>query len=92
MKKSGYNINIHICQGRSKEYKQKDEGNHGNSNNAKDKFSPITGCKSNKWGKCKAQFPKKVYEQTMVNSETGTLDVKKGEPWMNTINPVITYL
>lgn len=28
----------------------------------------------------------------MVNPETGALEIKKGEPWMNTVNPVVTYL
>ena len=28
----------------------------------------------------------------MVNPMTGSLDIKKGESWMNTINPTITYL
>ena len=28
----------------------------------------------------------------MVNVNTGALDIKKGEEWMNTVNPVISYL
>jgi hypothetical protein len=28
----------------------------------------------------------------MVNPMMGSLDVQKGEPWMNTVSPVITYL
>jgi len=28
----------------------------------------------------------------MVDPLTGSLNMKKGEPWMNTVNPVITYL
>jgi hypothetical protein len=33
-----------------------------------------------------------MFEQTMVDPLTGSLNMKKGEPWMNTVNPVITYL
>lgn len=28
----------------------------------------------------------------MMDLMTGSLEIKKGEPWMNTISPTITYL
>lgn len=84
--------NVHTCRGGPREYQRKHNRDRGKSRNSKEKFNPVTGCKSNKWGKCKARFPRKVFEQTMVNPMTGSLDIKKGEPWMNTVNPVITYL
>ena len=77
--------NVHTCRGGSKEFRKKSERNQGKTKNAKEKFNPITGCKSNKWGKCKARFPRKTFEQTMVDPLTGSLNMKKGEPWMNTV-------
>ena len=49
------------------------------------------GC-LNKQGKCKARFPRDIVEQTMVDPLTGALKVKKGEPWLNSFTPAITYL
>jgi hypothetical protein len=46
----------------------------------------------NKFGNCKARFPRQVYAYTEVDSETGALNVKKGEPWINTVTSVLTYL
>ena len=46
----------------------------------------------NKYGNCKARFPRTLYEQTQVDPKTGALNIKKGEPWINTLTPVITYL
>ncbi|EDQ98849.1 uncharacterized protein LACBIDRAFT_318627 [Laccaria bicolor S238N-H82] len=37
----------------------------------------------NKQGKCKASFPRPLYDQTEVDSNTGALNVKKGEEWIN---------
>ena len=82
--------NIHTCQGRPKEYKKKADRDRGKSKNIREKYNPITGCKSNKWGKCKARFSCKTFEQTMVNPMSGSLDMKKGEPWMNTFSPIIS--
>src|SRR6266849_10190881 len=84
--------NIHTCRGRPRELKLKTAKNKGKSRNHKEKYTPYTGCKSNKFGKCKARFPRKVFEQTMVNPTTGALDIKKGEQWMNTVSPTMTYL
>ena len=49
--------NIHTCRGGLKEYKRKYDKDRGVSMNAQEKFNTITGCKSNKSGKCKARFP-----------------------------------
>jgi len=43
-------------------------------------------------GRCKRRFPRETFEQTMVEPKTGALNLKKGEPWMNTITPILTYL
>ncbi|KIM74021.1 hypothetical protein PILCRDRAFT_80473, partial [Piloderma croceum F 1598] len=42
--------------------------------------------------RCKRRFPRETFEQTMVEPKTGALNLKKGEPWMNTITPILTYL
>ena len=83
---------IHTCRGGSRNYKKKYDRDQGNSKTLKQTFNPITGCKSNKFRKCKARFPCNISDQTMVNPTTDSLDIKKGEPWMNTINPVVTHL
>jgi hypothetical protein len=46
----------------------------------------------NKQGNCKARFPRQLFEQTEVDPQTGALNIKKGEPWLNTITPVLTYV
>jgi hypothetical protein len=49
-------------------------------------------CKDNKYGKCKARFPRPIFESTEVDPETGALKVKKLEPWINFFTPVLTYI
>jgi len=49
------------------------------------------GC-INKYGNCKARFPRNLFTQTEVDPKTGALNVKKGEPWINTLTPLVTYL
>ena len=46
----------------------------------------------NKQGKCKARFPRPLYEQTEVDPKTGALNIKKDEPWINTFTPLVTFL
>ena len=50
------------------------------------------GCMDNKWGKCKARFPRPTAPATTVDPETGYLTMKKFEAWINTITPIVTYL
>ena len=49
------------------------------------------GCINNH-GNCKARFPRNLFTQTEVDPKTGALNVKKGEPWINTFTPLVTYL
>jgi len=37
-------------------------------------------------------FPHPIHDQTKVDPETGALLMKKGEPWINTITPAVTYI
>ena len=84
--------NIHTCRGGIRELKLKIAKSRGKSKSHQQKYTPYTGCKSNKYGKCKARFPRKIFKQTMVNPNTGSLDIRKGEQWMNNVSPVLTYL
>jgi hypothetical protein len=72
--------NIHSCT----RNKNKDGGNN--------KKHVYVGCMDNKWGKCKARFPRPTFQETIVNKDTGSIDMKKKEPWLNTFTAIITYL
>lgn len=50
------------------------------------------GCKDNKYGVCKARFPRETPNVTKVDMESGAIIQKKGEAWMNWFTPVVTYL
>ena len=69
--------NIHNCRGYKRDEKTA----------RKDRPSCI-----NKYGNCKSRFPRTLYEQTEVDPKTGALNIKKGEAWINTLTPIITYL
>jgi hypothetical protein len=49
------------------------------------------GC-LNKQGRCRARFPWDVVEKTMIDPLTGALMIRKGESWLNTFTPLITYV
>jgi hypothetical protein len=49
------------------------------------------GC-LNAQGQCKARFPREIIEETMVDPLSGALKIKKGEMWLNTFTPELTYL
>jgi hypothetical protein len=68
--------NVHSCRSSSKDKEGKDVKK---------------GC-LNSDGQCKARFPRKVTAETMVDPLSGALEVKKGEPWLNTFTPTVTYL
>ena len=58
-----------------------------------DKYQPVTGCLSNKWGRCKACFSDKTFEQTEADTmESSALNIKKGESMLNTVTAEVTYL
>jgi hypothetical protein len=63
-----------------------------NKDGTHNKKHQYVGCLENKWGKCKARFPRPTYEHTEIDTDTGSLNLKKGEPWLNSITLVITYL
>ena len=49
------------------------------------------GCMDNKWGKCKARFPRATSVKSVID-ETGAIIMRKLEPWINTFTPLVTYL
>ncbi|EIW57813.1 uncharacterized protein TRAVEDRAFT_76881, partial [Trametes versicolor FP-101664 SS1] len=49
-------------------------------------------CCTDKNGNCKARFPRETHPETVVEPSTGALIMKKGEAWINTITPAVTYL
>lgn len=44
------------------------------------------------YGSCKARFSRDTYTKTGVDPKTRALNMKKGEAWINTVTPVLTYL
>jgi len=85
-----FRSNVHKCTGGREQYKKK-KMKHKNPNTV-DKYQPVVGCLSNKWGKCKARFPRKTFEHTEVNINDGALNIKKGESMLNTVTAEVTYL
>jgi hypothetical protein len=63
-----------------------------NKDSTHNKKHAYVGCLENKWGKCKARFPRPTRAQTDIDPGTGALNLKKCEPWMNNITPIVTYL
>ena len=50
------------------------------------------GCRNNKWGKCKARFPRPLFDETTVDPDSGAINMKKYYPWINTISQIVTYI
>ena len=50
------------------------------------------GCRNNKCEKCKARFPRLLFDEMTVDPDSGSINMKKSEPWINTITQVVTYL
>ncbi|KAF8237073.1 hypothetical protein L208DRAFT_1249601 [Tricholoma matsutake] len=63
-----------------------------NKDGSVNKKHVYTGRMDNKWGKCKARFPWALSNETKVDKETGSLDMKKKESWLNTFTPALTYI
>ncbi len=50
------------------------------------------GCLDNKWKRCKSCFPRKLEKETLVDKETGHINLIKREAWINTFTPAISYI
>jgi Helitron helicase-like domain at N-terminus len=71
--------NVHSC-------------NHNMNKNGSRKNNTSSGCKDNKWGRCKARFPRSLFTKSTIDNLTGAINIKKLEPWLNTFTPIVTYL
>lgn len=50
------------------------------------------GCRAQPTDECKARFPREVVKETMVDTTSGAITMKKGEAWLNTFTPTLSYL
>ena len=71
--------NVHSCNRGSKK------------DGTRKKNKTYAGCMDNKWGKCKARFPRATSVKSIID-ETGAIIMRKLEPWINTFTPLVTYL
>ena len=74
-----FRSNVHSC----------NRGTKKDGTRKKNKAS--AGCMDNKWGKCKARFPRLTALKTFID-ETGAITMKKLEAWINTFTPLVTYI
>ena len=63
-----------------------------NKDGSQNKARPYKGCLDNIWGRCKARFPRLTYTKSEVDTETGSISLKKSESWLNTFTYLVTYL
>jgi hypothetical protein len=63
-----FRSNLHRCTGGIKQHEKKNL--KYKDKNTVNKYQPVTGCLSHKWGKCKAHFPRKTFEHTEVDMDT----------------------
>ena len=61
-------------------------------NGTRNQKMTYVGCKNNKYGTCKARFPRATFKETQVDPETGALNLKKGEPWVNSFTTYLSYI
>jgi hypothetical protein len=71
--------NVHSC----------NRGTRKDGTRKKNKAS--AGCMDNKWGTCRARFPRATALKSFID-ETGAITMKKLEPWINTFTPIVTYI
>jgi len=74
-----FRSNVHNC----------NRGTRKDGTRKKNKAS--AGCMDNKWGKCRARFPRVTALKTYID-ETGAITMKKIEAWVNTFTPLVTYI
>ena len=72
--------NVHICT------------TNKNKDGSQNKLRSFTGCLDNIWQRCKARFPRPIFEHTTVDKETSSLDIKKKESMINTFTYPLTYM
>ena len=75
-----FKSNIHKC------------SSNKNKDGSQNKARPYKGCLDNIWNQCKARFPRPTYAKTEVDAESGSINMKKGEPWLNMFTYAVTYV
>jgi hypothetical protein len=63
-----------------------------NKDGSQNKARPYKGCLDNIWGRCKARFPRPTFTKTEIDTEDGSISMKKTESWLNTFTYIVTYL
>ena len=63
-----------------------------NKDGSQNKGRPYKGCLDNIWGRCKECFPRLMFTKCEIDTETGSISLKKSESWLNTFTYLITYL
>lgn len=63
-----------------------------NKDGSQNKARPYKGCLDNIWGRCKARFPRATFPETEIEAESGCINMKKRESWLNTFTYAVTYL
>ena len=63
-----------------------------NNNGTHSKKATFKGCRDNKFRSCKARFPRPTFDSTEIDPESGAINIKKKEPWINNVSPALTYL
>jgi hypothetical protein len=63
-----------------------------NKDGTQHKGRAFKGCLDNIWGRCKARFPRALFQLTEIDPATGSINMKKTEAWLNTFTYVVTYL
>ncbi|KAJ3969039.1 hypothetical protein EV361DRAFT_781022, partial [Lentinula raphanica] len=54
--------------------------------------SNLHDCFRSLFRKCKARFPRECFPTSSVDPNTGHINLKKNEPWINDVCPPLTYL
>ncbi|KAJ8694074.1 hypothetical protein PTI98_009007 [Pleurotus ostreatus] len=62
-----------------------------NKDGSQNKKHIYRGCRDNKWGKCKARFPRPLQQDTKIN-EDGSIVMRKLAEWINTYTPALSYI
>ncbi|KAF8239695.1 hypothetical protein L208DRAFT_1236553 [Tricholoma matsutake] len=63
-----------------------------NKDGSQNEAQPFKGCLDKIWGKCHARFLRSLFARTELDNETGHINMKKGEPWINTFTYLVIYL
>ncbi|PPQ74448.1 hypothetical protein CVT24_000036 [Panaeolus cyanescens] len=75
--------NTHRC------YSKRDNSSKKSNKNLPKQHPTGKGCVNEK-GECTARFPRKIVEHSHVDLETGHVNLRKREEWINCVTPLIT--